>query len=90
LVEQIAAVLKQAEMGIPVTELIRQVGISEQAFSRWKKHYTTREVDQVRQRKQLQEENARLRRLGAKIEGGVSKATRLFCRAMPCNGRAGE
>jgi putative transposase len=31
-VEQIVAILKQAELGIPITELIRQVGISEQTF----------------------------------------------------------
>ncbi len=39
------AVLRQAEMGIPVGELIRQVGISEQAFYGWKKRYTGLEVD---------------------------------------------
>ena len=32
-VEQIAAVLKQAEVGVPVAELIRKVGISEQTFT---------------------------------------------------------
>jgi putative transposase len=37
--EQIVAVLKQAEVGVPVTELIRQVGISEQTLYRWKKQY---------------------------------------------------
>lgn len=62
-VEQIVAVLKQVELGIPVAELIRQVGISEQTFYRWKKQYTGLEVDQVRQLKQLQEENVRLKRL---------------------------
>jgi putative transposase len=36
-VEQIVAVLKQAEVGVPVAELIRQVGISEQTLYRWKK-----------------------------------------------------
>lgn len=36
-VEQIVAVLKQAEAGMPVAELIRHVGISEQTFYRWKK-----------------------------------------------------
>jgi transposase InsO family protein len=36
-VEQIVAVLKQAEVGVPVPELIRQVGISEQTLYRWKK-----------------------------------------------------
>ena len=34
-VEQIVAVLKQAEAGMPVAELIRHVGISEQTFYRW-------------------------------------------------------
>ena len=36
-VEQIVAVLKQAEAGVPLAELIRRVGISEQTFYRWKK-----------------------------------------------------
>jgi putative transposase len=36
-VEQIVGVLKQAEVGVPVGELIRKVGISEQTFYRWKK-----------------------------------------------------
>jgi putative transposase len=35
--EQIVAVLKQAELGIPIAELNRQVGVSEQTFYRWKK-----------------------------------------------------
>ena len=50
-VEQIAAIVKQAEMGMPVAELIRRVGISEQTFYRWKKQYAGLEVDQVRQLK---------------------------------------
>ena len=66
-VEQIVAVLKQAEVGVPVTELIPKVGIWEQTFYRWKKQYTGLEVDQVRQLKQLQEENVRLKRLVADL-----------------------
>src|SRR6202040_2897854 len=66
-VEQIVAILKQAELGIPIAELIRQVGISEQTFYRWKKKYTGLEVDQVRQLKQLQEENVRLKKLVAEL-----------------------
>jgi putative transposase len=38
-VEQIVRVLKQAEVGVPVVELIRKVGISEQTFYRWKAKY---------------------------------------------------
>lgn len=66
-VEQIVAVLKQAELGMPVSDLIRQVGISEQTFYRWKKQYAGLESDQVRELKQLAEENARLKRLVAEL-----------------------
>src|SRR5438309_2335419 len=66
-VEQIVAVLKQAEAGVPLAGLIRRVGISEQTFYRWKKQYVGLEVDQVRQLKQLQEENTRLKQLVADL-----------------------
>ena len=66
-VEQIVAVLKQAEAGVPLAELIRRVGISEQTFYRWKKQYVGLEVDQVGELKQLQEENSRLKRLVADL-----------------------
>ena len=66
-VEQIVGILKQAEVGAPVGELIRKVGISEQTFYRWKKQYVGLEIDQVRQLKQMQEENQRLKRLVADL-----------------------
>jgi putative transposase len=66
-VEQIVAVLKQAELGLPVADLIRQVGISEQTFYRRKKQYAGLELDQVRELKQVVEENARLKRLVAEL-----------------------
>jgi len=66
-VEQIVGVLKQAEVGVPVAQLIRKVGISEQTFYRWKKQYVGLEVDQVRQLKQLQEENTKLKQLVAEL-----------------------
>ena len=55
-VEQIVVVLKQAELGLSVAELTRQVGISEQTFYRWKKQYGG-----------LQDENARLKKLVAEL-----------------------
>jgi putative transposase len=67
LFEQIVAVLKQAELGLPVADLIRQVGISEQTFYRWKKQYAGLESDQVRELKQVVEENARLKWLVAEL-----------------------
>ena len=66
-VEQIVGVLKQAEVGVPVAELVRQVGISEQTLYRWKKQYQGLQTDQLRQLKQLQEENGRLKRLVAEL-----------------------
>ncbi len=66
-VDQIVAVLKQAELGLPVADLIRQVGISEQTFYRWKKQYAGLESDQVRELKQVVEENARLKKLVAEL-----------------------
>jgi putative transposase len=48
-VEQIVAVLKQAEAGVLLAELIRRVGISEQTVYRRKRQYVGLEVDQVRQ-----------------------------------------
>ena len=66
-VEQIVAVLKQAELGMPVADLIRHVGISEQTFYRWKKQYAGLQSNQVRELKQLQDENVRLKKLVAEL-----------------------
>jgi putative transposase len=59
--------LKQAELGLPVADVIRQVGISEQTFYRWKRQYAGLESDQVREFKQVTEENIRLKKLVAEL-----------------------
>jgi putative transposase len=59
--------LEQVRVGVPVAELTWKEGISEQTFYRWKKRYAKLEIDQVRQLKQLQEENQRLKRLVADL-----------------------
>ena len=66
-VEQITAVLQQVAGGMPVGDVCRQVGISEQTFYRWKKQYADLHSDQVRELKQLQDENARLKKLVAEL-----------------------
>ena len=66
-VEQIVAVLRQAEAGLPVADLIRQVGISEQTYYRWKKQYAGLQSDQVRELRLLQDENGRLKKLVAEL-----------------------
>ena len=55
-IEQIVSVLKQAEMGMPVADLIRRIGITEQTYHRWKRQYAGLESDQVRELKQMDEE----------------------------------
>jgi putative transposase len=66
-VEQIVVALKQAELSMPVADLVRQLGISEQTYYRWKKQYAGLESNQVRELKQLQDENERLKKLVAEL-----------------------
>jgi putative transposase len=51
-VEQITAVLKQAENGTPILELCRQHGFAEQSFYRWKKLYAGIETSELRELRQ--------------------------------------
>jgi putative transposase len=66
-VEQITSILKQAELGTPVADLCRKLGISEQSFYRWKKVYGSLDPSEARELKQLKEENTKLRRLVADL-----------------------
>ena len=65
--QQIAFALQQAEQGTAVGEVIRKMGISEQTFYRWKKKFGGLMPSEVRKLRQLEEENARLRRLVADL-----------------------
>jgi putative transposase len=55
--EQIAFGLKQAELGTPVNEVIRKMGITEQIYYRWKKKYGGLGTSELRRLRQLEEEN---------------------------------
>ncbi len=48
-------------------DVVRHVGISEQTFYRWKRLYSGLQSDQVRELKQLQDENSRLKKLVAEL-----------------------
>ncbi|AIV73828.1 transposase family protein (plasmid) [Burkholderia pseudomallei] len=88
-VEQIVAVLKQAEAGMPVAELIRHVGISEQTFYRWKKVYAGLQTDQVRQLKQLQDENAQLKKVVAELTLDKAMLTDVLKKGFTAESRGG-
>ena len=66
-VEQITAVLQQAAQGVPIGDLCRKVGISEQSFYRWKKEYGNLQPSEARELKQLRDENTKLKRLVADL-----------------------
>ena len=66
-VEQIIAAVKQHELGTPVADIARKLGIAEQMFYRWNKQYGGLEASEVRELKQLREENTRLKRLVADL-----------------------
>ena len=63
--EQIITILKQAEGGLPLPELVRQHGISEGTYYRWKSKYGGLELSEAKRLKQLEDENRRLKRLVA-------------------------
>ena len=65
--EQIASVLKQAELGIPIKDLCRQHAVSEQTFYRWKKQFDGLGVSELRELRQTRDENKRLKRLVADL-----------------------
>ena len=69
--EQIIAKLREADVlvgrGSTAIEACRQIGISEQTLYRWRKEYGGLKVDQARRMKDLERENARLKRLVADL-----------------------
>jgi putative transposase len=65
--EQIAFALKQQELGTSVEEICRKMGISDATFYTWKKKYSGLGPSELRRLKQLEEENAKLKRLVADL-----------------------
>ncbi len=65
-VEQIIHKLREAEVivarGGSVEEACRQIGVTEQTYYRWRKEYGGLKMDQAKRLKELEQENARLRR----------------------------
>lgn len=64
---QIAFVLKQAEDGTSVGEVCRKAGISEATFYNWRKKYAGLMPSEIKRLRQLEEENAKLKRLMADL-----------------------
>ena len=65
--EQIVYALREAEAGAVVVEICRKLGVSEQTFYRWKKKYSGVGVSELRELRQLREENRKLKHLVADL-----------------------
>jgi putative transposase len=65
--EQIAYALRQAEAGTPAGDVCRQLGVSEATFYTWKKKFAHLGVSELRRLRQLEDENARLKRVVADL-----------------------
>jgi putative transposase len=65
--EQIIGALKQYESGEKVADICRKLGVSQASFYTWKKQYAGMGVQELRELRQLRDENSRLKRLVADL-----------------------
>lgn len=65
--QQIAYALQHQELGTPVDEICRKMGIAQATFFVWKKRYSGLGPPELRRLKQLEEENSKLKRLVADL-----------------------
>jgi putative transposase len=65
--EQILAALHEGESGTKVAEICRRMGISQATYFLWKKKYAGLGLNEVRELRQLRDENAKLKRLVADL-----------------------
>jgi putative transposase len=65
--EQIIGVLKQAEAGMKIADVCRQVGVSEATFHRWRAKYGGMAVSDAKRLRRLEVENVRLKKLVAEL-----------------------
>lgn len=64
---QIVFSIKQSEQGVKIEEICRKMGISEATFYNWKKKYGGLGISELRELRQLKEENARLKQMVADL-----------------------
>jgi putative transposase len=64
---QIVAILKQGEAGVPIAEILRQHGISKATYFQWQSKYAGASVDELKRLKELEAENAKLKRMYADL-----------------------
>ena len=66
--EQIIKVLQEVEAGLPIQDVCRKHGISDQTYYNWKARYAGMTISEARRLRELEKENSRLKRLLAEAE----------------------
>jgi putative transposase len=64
---QIVSILKQGESGVPIAEILRQHGISKATYFHWRSKYAGASVDELKRLRELEAENAKLKRMYAEL-----------------------
>ena len=64
---QIVAVLKEGEAGVPIAEIVRKHGISRGTYFTWRSKYSGVSVSELKKMKELEAENAKLKRMYAEL-----------------------
>lgn len=64
---QIVEMLKDAESGVPVADLLRKHGVSRATFFKWRSKYGGATVSDVKRLRELEAENAKLKRMYADL-----------------------
>ena len=64
---QIVKILKEAEAGVPLTDLCRQHGFSKSSFYKWRAKYGGMDASALKRLKELEEENRKLKQMYADL-----------------------
>ena len=64
---QIVTILKEAESGIPVADLLRRHSVSKATFFKWRSKYAGATINDVKRLRELEAENAKLKRMYADL-----------------------
>ena len=95
--EQIIAILKEQEAGVPVSELCRKHGVSDASIYKWKAKYGGMDVSEAKRLKALEDENAKLKRMLADamldnvaLKDLLGKNGDARCRAQSCRTSRGQ
>ena len=79
---QIVSILKQADAGVAVKDICRQAGISTSTYYQWKSKYGGLEASELRRVKELEAENAKLKRMYAEEALNIAAMKELIAKKL--------